>query len=769
MLRLPVASTLLLAGLLGPGLVAGEIRLSDGTVLRGRIRPLQSLSLASQRSVGELTTYPIVEASTSLKRYFVPARSVAELNNDADLDRFETFELSPPKRRVSIAVQSLGVPVEVGSFDDFGRRKLVFRLKDRLLNVYQSVTRLTPQHATVVAKKLGWTHGIATNALPPDVLDRWLRRVTDDGSLEDRLAIARFYLQANMYKQAGRELRNIDRDFPGQQAKIDSLQAKLDELVGQKIIDELKRRRANGQHRLFRTALEKFPAERLSSTIRQQVREMLRENREQLDRLANAKRLLAGELAAITAVSLREKLEPLVAEMTAGLDPESVAGLDAFLRFADDATLAPAEKLALAGSGWLLGAGKAITDPQDAGTLYQARNLLLQAVRAGDADRPALVSRLESLEGISPERVSQLISGLPPLTETPGIRPGVPLHLTVRDTDLGYWVLLPPEYNPHHRYPTLVVLHDAGGSPQASLGWWAGTEQKPRPARQRGYILVAPELPGVARPGATVPDDIQKNNRGKLQVGPALHEAVHRSLVDARRRFRIDSDRTFLSGHGQGAAAVFEIGMSHPDWFAGVIPIAGAMTDYCTYYWTNARKLPWYVVNGKLDRGRLEKNMLGINRMLRHRFPMIYCEYVGRGYESFAEELFAIIDWMDRQKRANDPRDFEVGTLRSSDNRFHWVRMQGLPLTGTRGKRMKPLRLAARITPGNTINVSSAARSTTLWLSPDLIDFQRRVQIRVNGRRGKNRFLTPSVSDMVADFHQRADREKLYWLRLDFE
>ena len=235
MLRLPAAAVLLLTGLLiSPGLIAGEIRLSDGTLLRGRIRPLQSLSLASQRSVGELTTYPIVEASTSLKRYFVPSRSVAELNNDADLDRFETFELSTRKSRFSTQVQSLGVPIEVGPFDDFGRRKLVFRMKDRPLNVYQSVTRLTPHHATVVARNLGWTHGIATNALPPDVLDRWLRRVTDASSLDDRLAIARFYLQANMYKQAGGELQKIQRDFPDQQAKIDSLQAKLDELVGRR-------------------------------------------------------------------------------------------------------------------------------------------------------------------------------------------------------------------------------------------------------------------------------------------------------------------------------------------------------------------------------------------------------------------------------------------------------------------------------------------------------------------------------------------------------
>ena len=78
-----------LATALAPtALPGGEIRLTDGTVLRGTIRPQQSLALSKQRSAGELTTYPIVAAVTPLKRYFVPTRLVAELNNDAELDRF---------------------------------------------------------------------------------------------------------------------------------------------------------------------------------------------------------------------------------------------------------------------------------------------------------------------------------------------------------------------------------------------------------------------------------------------------------------------------------------------------------------------------------------------------------------------------------------------------------------------------------------------------------------------------------------------------------
>lgn len=763
-----MAVAMLCSVLVNAGAIAGEIRLSDGTVLRGTIRAQQSLALASQRSAGELTTYPIIAAVTPLRRYYVPTRHVAELNNDSDLDRFQTFELSRRKARFSTQLLSLGIPAEVGPWDDFGRRRVIFRVKDRPLNIYQWVTKLTPHHASVVAQGIGWSHGISTNAIPPDVLDRWLRRLTDADRLDDRLAIARFYLQADMFKQARRELTAVKAKFPKQATRIDSLQARLDELVGQKILDELKRRRDNGQHKLFRTALASFPLDQLSAVIRRQVRELIEQDRTLRDQLASAKQLLAEALAEITETKTREQLEPLVDEIVAGVDVESISRLDAFLKLSDDATLEPSEKLALAGSGWLSGSANAVTVVSDTVSLFRARDLLLEAARADLADLPGLLSQLESLEGISPARIATLIGRLPAILPSPEIRPGTTTRVESTAGGPGYWVLLPPEYNPNHRYPTLVILHDAGSSPEKSIHWWAGTQKKPRPARRRGYIVVAPELPGVVRaaPGSPAPDRAPATD---LQIGPRLHQAVHSVVIDARRRFRIDSDRIYLAGHGQGADAAFEIGMSRPGWFAAVVPIAGRMTEYCTYYWNNARNLAWYVVNGELDRARVERNAFGLNRMLRHKFPMIYCEYAGRGFESYTEELFAIFDWLPRHTRGDEPREFEAGTLRASDNRFHWVHMRALPLSDVRGRRTRPLKLTAKITVGNSIHVNSASRATTLWLSPKLVDFEKRVTVTVNGRRGKSQFLKPSISDMLEDFRNRADREKLYWTRIDIE
>ena len=661
----PLVSLLLIAGSI-PLASAGEVRLKNGTVLQGRVRALQSLATVVTRTNGELTSYPIIQVQTPLRRYFVPAREVVELNNDEELDRYETFDLSRRKSRTSNRIQTLGVPEEVGPFDDFGRRRLVFRIKDRTLKVYQSVTQLTPRYATLVARNIGWQHGIATNALPPERLDRWLRSVTKSDSIDDRLAIARFYLQANLYRQARHELDQVIEDFPGERPRVDRLRVQLNELVGQKILDELKRRRASAQHRLFRTSISQYPVDQLSNSLRRQVRELLADDRDAQDGLVRARRILAELLAAVSPDGLREKLQPLVNEIVTRLDLETLARLDAFLQLADDASLAAAERIALAGSGWLVGSANATRGPDEALRIHEARDGLLAALKADAIDRPQIVAHLESLEGIGPQRIAQLIPLLPPLTPTPGAKPGAPLRITSTDGNgPDYWVLLPPEYNPHHRYPALVTLHASGGTPEKILRWWSGTAEKPRVARQRGYILIAPELPGVRAVQSQAETSAAP---ARLQIGPLLHQAVWRALVDSRKRFHIDSDRTYLAGHGQGASAAFEIGMSHPGWFAGVVPIAGVLNDYCTLYWRNARKLPWYIVNGELDQPRTEGNAAGLNRMLRYRFPMIYCEYAGRGYESFNEESQAIMDWMQRTRRSSDPREFERVTLRASDN-----------------------------------------------------------------------------------------------------
>jgi hypothetical protein len=251
---------------------------------------------------------------------------------------------------------------------------------------------------------------------------------------------------------------------------------------------------------------------------------------------------------------------------------------------------------------------------------------------------------------------------------------------------------------------------------------------------------------------------------------------VIQSIRDARKRFNIDSDRLFLSGHGMGGDAAFDIGMSHPDLFAGVIPITGICDQYCKWYWINAKHVAWYVVGGERDRDSLERNSRELYRMMQKKFDVLYAEYIARGYESYHEEIENLFDWMDLHRRAKYIKKIEAKVLRPSDNRFYWIKTSEFPrnvtqstvLKETRVNRVTPMNLMVKVTPGNTIIISrSAARRNTLFLSPELVDFDKKVTVKVRGRNRYHDFLNHDVSVMLDDFRLRGDRQKLYWAKLE--
>ena len=163
------------------------------------------------------------------------------------------------------------------------------------------------------------------------------------------------------------------------------------------------------------------------------------------------------------------------------------------------------------------------------------------------------------------------------------------------------------------------------------------------------------------------------------------------SLRDACRRFSIDTDRVFLSGHSIGGDAAWDIGLAHPDLWAGVIPIVAQSDRYCARYWENARYVPFYVVAGELDGTKLINNARDLDRYLRRGFDSTVVEYLGRGHEDFYDEILRIFDWMGRFHRNFFPREFTCETMRPWDNFFWWVEVQGLPPRSM----VDPSRLAA--------------------------------------------------------------------------
>ena len=223
----------------------------------------------------------------------------------------------------------------------------------------------------------------------------------------------------------------------------------------------------------------------------------------------------------------------------------------------------------------------------------------------------------------------------------------------------------PPQYDPHVRYPTIVTLSGENvdrRNARSTGGPASPTSNSNRlgHATRLGYIVVA--------------IDWLKDGQTRYEYSAREHAAVLGSLRDACRRFSIDTDRVFLTGHSIGGDAAWDIGLAHPDLWAGVIPIVAESEKYCRFYLDNAKSLPFYVLGGELDGDKTVKNARDLDRYLQRRFDVTVVEYQGRGHEDFYEDIRNLFDWMGhRDSRNFFPKEFTVSTMRSWDNFFWWL------------------------------------------------------------------------------------------------
>jgi acetyl esterase/lipase len=763
---------------------AGELTLKSGMRLEpGTVRNLPTISMTSPVAVGNVPVSPFWMLDDGMRRYFVGSRQVADKNFDVELAQFVRFELRQKRSAGSDPVQFVGPFLKASPFNEYGHREIVLLGPNRVPKSYiQGITELRPQSCTVTGLNHEWEFSIATSSLRREELVPLLRRCIDPENVEDRFNVVRFYQQAGFFDLAVEELATIAQDFPDQKARCEEVALEARQLLAKRLLAELRHRRAAGQHQLAADALRAFPTENLGADILRELRRHQTELLEAEEKIERAKLRLGDLQAGLTQEQLQQ-VAPLRDEVTQQLDFETLPRLDAFLNLEKDESLSSAEKLALAYSGWVVGSANATTDLANAVRWWQARFQILQYLRATHpALREAALSELQAIEGVGVPTVEHLIRSLPPITETPELRSGRVSELTVQEpgrrrdeesTAPRYSVLVPPEYNPHHTYPLIVALHEGGWTPESVLKWWGGSDESPLQAQRHGYIVIAPHyLPPKA--GDPLP--------------AATETIVAECLRDARRRFRVDSDRVFLSGHGRGAEAAFDVAIALPDQFAGVIPISGGLLPPQSSaprdslkLRENARSQSWYIVMGEFDFGLFERHTQMLESLMLNGCDLIVAQYKSRGHETFYSEIHRLFEWMELHRRPAEPSEFEFRSLQTTDVRLHWVRWAdaGLPSSnrvikqvGAVSKPGAPIVLRGRILPGETDvkRISLGGRGPiTIWLNQGLIDLDKRLQIDVNGQRKFNDFLKPEIEALLEDFRQTGDRQRLHSVRIEID
>jgi acetyl esterase/lipase len=674
--------------------------------------------------------------------------------------------------------------------------------------------------------------------------------LTDDQRADRRFQIFNFLVQAGWLDEAEKELERIRRDFPKAKEKAETAAEGIKKLVALDRLDEIKAAYAAGRHEAAQRLLAAFPTASADDQTQAEVRSL------------KAK----YELAGTSLRRAEEFLTKLPRELPDGADKNlytaaaaAIAGeltldhffkkgenddvrLDRFLNQAEQAErlatqkmphLSPEELLSLAVTSWLTGSATGETKPPAAQRLWRARQFLMEYRKTDDpAARAAQLKAYESQAAPGVSEIAQLISTLPPparpQTFTRGPAEGAAYYaahacgaqaLAPAGASLGavaqllaasevaalrassldrvemsapaafggrpvtYTLQLPPEYHPGRAYPVLVALHNGGETAKNMMDRLAES------AAKHGYILAAPDW-DFARGGTYL-------------YSAEEHAAVLDTLRDLGRHFNVDTDRVFLTGYGEGGNMAWDVGLSHPDLFAGVVPVNGQPRYHARAYWPNAMVLPFYVVWGeymggptrtpdKRTNGNLVTYELFKDHWIPGGFPALGVQYKGRGLEWFPAEVPTIFEWMAQKRRQNpmakigfknrassepEPGEYEAHqcTMRPGDNHFYWLSVDGLaPQRLNESARWwnpnaKVATVAGRIVNGNQVGVFAAGvKQVTVWLGRGTVDFEKPVTVYLNSSQlGNPRPVKPSLAVLLEDFYQRGDRQRLYVARID--
>ena len=785
-----------LAVLLGAGLLwavaatptrAQVLQLKDGRVIKGVVARTSSVVENPNKpggQAGEIATRPILVVDDELRRIFISAQRV---NNIIEQAPEQLVTIKPWQHPAEGAARliAVGPAINITPFDEYGRRVYEMQSADGPISVVQGITELTPRYTKLSSlhgpqRALAWEASMATSSLPPEVIAKVMAKAIPQHDWQARIQAVRWYQQAGRFPDARRELERIIEEFPDQEG----LQAQVGELRQRgaiQLLNELKLRQSAGQHQLVGALLDSFPAEEVAGETLIQVREMMMNYERDNLRIKQIGESLQATVTAIGDPDHRGLVAPIAEEIVKELSHNTVARLAPFVQLSSDESLAAEEKASLAITGWLLGENDAKQEIQVSLALIKIRDAVLRYLREpAAADRQLILESIQSMEGASVDQIAKLIARMkPPWHDAAYFKPaGAYLTLAApgqtEDGDFTYHIQLPPEYDPYRRYPTIIALNGSYNSPEHELDFWAGSpsavngsdeEVRRGQAMRHGYITIAV--------------DWQKPHQYDYEYSGREHIAVLTSLRDAMRRFSVDADRIYLTGHDIGGEAAWDMAQSHPDVWAGAMPFIPrpeVEQKYIAHTWENAEYVPLYFVAGELDGRTVSENSKVWNKYLRlGRFDTTLAEYKGRGHEPFHDEILDLFDWMSFKKRSGPPAEFDCAALRPWDNFFWWLEVGEFPNhhmiypTDWSGGRVTPAHVEGRVMPDNRLTAKTVGRQTTIWLGPDFVDFSKPIRLTFNNRKVPDppEGIKPSISVLLEDVRTRADRQRPFWAKVE--
>ena len=356
----------------------------------------------------------------------------------------------------------------------------------------------------------------------------------------------------------------------------------------------------------------------------------------------------------------------------------------------------------------------------------------------------------------------------------------IELPTTVKGQRLDNVAEVPAEYTPSTRWALRVSLHGGVGREAPGPG-----SEPARPLANR--IPGGPEI--VLHPRAWSETEWWK----KEQVDNVD------ALVDRlKRRYNVDESHIYLTGISDGGTGAYFFAMRSATAWAACIPLNGHPSVLANpdvgadgeLFAGNLVNCPLHAVNGGRDRLYPASSVAPLIDMFKKGgIPILWQVYPDANHDTswWPEERPRYEAFLAAHPRAQQPETVSWETERTDRyNRFRWLVIDALgkrttdaPLADVNTfaptpvtsvplyDRDKPSGRVDAARSGNAFDVKTrGVQAFTLLLSPDVIDFDKPVQVTVNGRRAFAGAVKRDVTTLLSWAARDNDRTMLYGAQL---
>lgn len=748
---------------------------------------------------GEFKALIIHALDDGLRRtYFNVNRRAQEpvLANRAQL----TIELANTNLVATEGEVPPGSIVQCSDFDPFGRRICFVRQGDKLHKVVQGITEITPTYVRVQGLKgdsgeRDWDMRLALSNFESETLNEILLQNANTTKPNDRIAIVNLFEEAKRYDYARKNLEQAILKFNPALDSFKPVLTRLDQNMADQLFEASDMAVQAGQYQHANRLLETIQKAKLSIETGLKVESKMKLLQNGVTEHDELIAWITEDIARVEDPATRAEMQSLLPEISRHLRADTaIRFTDYFRRRRDDKTLKPDQLAAIALSGWIYGSAAGKDNAAFVASGIKTRRLVADYLSKPTRENQ-IVEEIRKQESGSADLVAKILSNMPPPLSTPESSAikvlgqstdgsssqveqsvvgrfaiEVPLSGEMHGQVARYLVQLPPEYNPFRQYPCVFTLPGELTNPAWQIKWWAGqyapeSQRCLGEASKRGYIVVSP--------------DWREPNQPNYNYTENEHALVLAPLRDAMRRFSIDPDRVYLSGHFMGGDAAWDIALAHPDLWAGSVIISGQAEKYVIQNWENSLYVPTYFVSGEYDAFNESSGKEWGKVISRKQYDCLITLYRGRKPDHFREELPRIMDWMSFPARVRKPtpKKLEVKTSRGGDKFFWWFEAKELfqekldhPLLYSTNTGYS---IAGSINKdaenGSVVSLPGVPASDfIIWLSPEFVNFEKEIvnlAVKSTTKRIKPK---GDIQVMLEDVRGRADRQHPFWMRVDY-